>query len=122
LHPDDVRAIAWSGDGRLLAAAGDDRVIHVWDTAEWKKQAILEGHRKQVVELSFSPDGPLLASSALDGTTRLWDPVSGRLLVTAPGKCKHFSPDGRRLGISNVPQLGVWQEASGIVRVGSLTS
>jgi WD40 repeat protein len=34
-HPDDVQAIAWSGDGRLLAVAADDRVIHVWDTAEW---------------------------------------------------------------------------------------
>jgi WD40 repeat protein len=112
-HPDDLRAVAWSGDGRLLAAAGDDRAVHVWDTAGWKKQAVLEGHRKEVAELSFSPDGTLLASSALDGTTRLWDPVGGRLLVTAPGACLHFSPDGRRLGFRTGPTMGVWEVADG---------
>jgi serine/threonine protein kinase/WD40 repeat protein len=112
-HPDDVQAMTWSGDGRLLAVGADDRAIHVWDTAEWREQAVLEGHGKPPQGLTFSPDGGLLASFATDGTTRLWDPVSGRLLVTAPGACMHFSPDGRRLGFRTGPTMGVWEVADG---------
>jgi serine/threonine protein kinase/WD40 repeat protein len=112
-HPDDVEALAWSADGRLLAAGCDDRNVHVWDTELGKPQAVLEGHQKWVTGLAFSPAGDLLASCALDGTTRLWDPVSGRQLVSAPGACLRFSPDGRRLAFQNGPCLGWWEVADG---------
>jgi serine/threonine protein kinase/WD40 repeat protein len=112
-HPDDVRALAWSANGRLLAAGCDDRNIHVWDTVEWRTQAVLEGHQGPVIWLAFSPAGELLASTSSDGTTRLWDPVSGRPLVSAPGRCCAFSPDGRRLAFVRGPHLGVWEVADG---------
>jgi WD40 repeat protein len=32
-HESDVNAVAWSGDGALLASAGDDAVINVWRVA-----------------------------------------------------------------------------------------
>ncbi len=112
-HPDDVRALAWSADGRLLAAGCDDRNIHVWDTAEWQTQAVLEGHQSKVLGLAFSPAGELLASAGWDGTTRLWDPVSGRPLVSAPGMCRAFSADGRRLAFERGPHLGIWEVADG---------
>jgi WD40 repeat protein/tRNA A-37 threonylcarbamoyl transferase component Bud32 len=112
-HPDDVRRLAWSADGRLLAAGCDDRNVHVWDTEQGKQQAILEGHQMAVCDVAFSPAGNLLASSAGDETSRVWDPVSGRQLLVAPGKVQHFSPDGQRLAFDRGSRLGVWEVADG---------
>jgi serine/threonine-protein kinase len=113
IHPDDVRGLAWSADGRLLAASCDDRNVHVWDTEQGKEQAILEGHQRVVWDVAFSPVANLLASSAQDGTTRLWDPVSGRPLLVAPGKVLQISSDGQRLGFRRGARLGVWEVADG---------
>jgi WD40 repeat protein len=114
-NPAEVHALAWSPDGRLLAAGCDDRNVHVWDVPRRQEQAVLEGHQKQVWSVCFHPSGNLLASWAGDSTTRLWDPVSGRCLVTAPGLGLHFSPDGRRMGFREGigTGLGVWEVADG---------
>jgi WD40 repeat protein len=113
-HPAEVHALAWSADGRLLTAGCDDRNAYVWDTTEWRQQAVLEGHQKRrMTALAFSPVRTLLASSNPDGTTRLWDPVSGRQLVNAPGKLLQFSSDGRRLAFQRDQYLGIWKVADG---------
>jgi serine/threonine protein kinase/WD40 repeat protein len=111
--PDEVKALAWSPDGRLLAAGGDDRNVHVWDAEAGRVQSLLEGHQRWVTAVAFSPDGELLASSALDGTTRLWDPISGRPLVTAPGSFLNFGADGRRLAFGSDSRFGWWEVADG---------
>jgi WD40 repeat protein len=119
-HPDDVNDLDWSSDGRLLAVGCDDRKGYVWDVAGRRQQAILAGHKKQVVAVAFCPVGNLLATGSWDGTTWLWDPVSGRPLVRAPGRALGFNTDGRRLAFgfntdgrrlafANNLQAGVWQ-------------
>jgi WD40 repeat protein len=112
-HADDVNALGWSPDGRLLAAGSDDRNVYVWDVPARKHQAILEGHQGRVFRLEFSPAGDLLASDSLDRTTRLWDPISGRLLVTAGQRMVRFSRDGSRLGFHDDLRLGTWRVADG---------
>src|SRR5208282_6040387 len=109
----EVHELAWSADGRLLAAACDDRNVYVWDADSGQQQAVLEGHQKQVYDLAFSPVSDLLASSALDGTTRLWDPISGRQLVSVPGKCLQFKRDGLQLAYQKGSSVGVWEVADG---------
>jgi WD40 repeat protein len=112
-HPDDVGSLAWSADGRLLAAGCDDRNIHVWEAEGWQEQAVLEGHQAQVTALAFSPAGELLVSHGLDGTTRLWDPVAGRPLLVAEGRPLRFGADGRRLAFRRWQRVGVWEVADG---------
>ncbi|MFM8395215.1 MAG: WD40 repeat domain-containing protein, partial [Acidobacteriota bacterium] len=93
------------GDGlstRLLATAGADGVVRLWDTASWREVRQLKGHTKQIHELTFSPDGRWLATASDDTTVRIWDPWTGSLIRVMTGYSREvfavaFSPDGSRL-------------------------
>jgi hypothetical protein len=82
-HPGIVVTLAYSPDGRTLAAAGKDRLIHLWETATGKKRATLAGHTGAVYAVSFAADGKILASAGQEGVVRLWDLTSRRWLKPA---------------------------------------
>ncbi|MFE5618323.1 trypsin-like peptidase domain-containing protein [Streptomyces sp. NPDC056524] len=64
-------SVAFSPDGRTLAAASDSTVL-LWDTASGKELTVLTGHAEAVRALAFSPDGRTLATAGADHTVRLW--------------------------------------------------
>ena len=65
--------VAFSRDGRLLAAALEDTLVRVFETKNGKEVAVFKGHNENVRSLAFSPDGQLLASGADDQFVRLWE-------------------------------------------------
>jgi WD40 repeat protein len=79
-----MTVVAWHPGGNLLATAGLDPRIRIWDVKTQRKIAQLEGHVEPVYFLSFHPDGDLLASAAVEGVLRLWQPSPGRLLMRLP--------------------------------------
>jgi WD40 repeat protein/tRNA A-37 threonylcarbamoyl transferase component Bud32 len=113
-HPAEVWTLAWSPDGRLMAAGCEDRKVHVWDTWHWHEQAVLEGHHRPVSAVAFSPAGDVLASSSLDGTTFLWDPVGGIALLSAAGRCLGFSRSDGRVAFQRGVQMGIWELVRGM--------
>lgn len=76
LHTERVEqaivAAAISPDGSLLALAGVDGRITLWDAQTFMLLETLTGHTGAVNELLFTPDGWQLASASDDGTVRLW--------------------------------------------------
>jgi WD40 repeat protein len=70
-----VYALAFSPDGKLLAAAHGS-TVKLWDVASGQPRHAFHGHSRKVLALAFSPDGLTLASGGADGTVRLWDPTS----------------------------------------------
>jgi WD40 repeat protein len=78
--PPIVTALAIHPGGRLLALAGDDHGIRLWDLGQQRETAHLQGHGDWVRALDFSPDGRLLASAGSDGRVIVWDAGSGAKL------------------------------------------
>ena len=69
----DVWSLAFSPDGRLLAAGSEDGKMILWDTKTGKSLASWNGHQGAVTTLAFSPDGSALASAGWDKSIRLWE-------------------------------------------------
>lgn len=89
-HRDYIRALALSPSGKILASAGDDRSILLWNLESGLPRAVpLKGHREAITGLAFSPDGQILVSGSVDKTIILWDVSTnqriGEPLVGAAG-------------------------------------
>ncbi len=67
------RPLAFSPKSRLLASAGHDSKVCVWDVESGRKLRELAGHLGQVTSLAFSNDGNKLASGSFDSTVMVWD-------------------------------------------------
>ena len=66
------RCLAFTPDGRDVAAAGDGKAIRIWDVLTGRELLSLEGHKAPINALAFSPDGSVLASCSHDGALMLW--------------------------------------------------
>lgn len=81
-HRDILFDAEFSPDGTLLATAGYDRDIHLWDFASGKLLRTMAAHNGAVYDLAFSPDGTVLASASGDGTCKIWQVATGDRLDT----------------------------------------
>ena len=72
-----VTALALQPNGPLLAAAGDDHVVRVWNRETGDLVWRLKGHDDWVRSVTFSPDGMFLASGGNDCRVIFWDLMEG---------------------------------------------
>jgi WD40 repeat protein len=83
-HEEDVTALAYSSDGKLLASTGEDKSVRLWDASTHKSLAVFE-HTQPVSCLAFSADSKLLASAGRGKLIRVWDVEKRKAFITLKG-------------------------------------
>ncbi len=70
LYHSDVRELAFSDDGKMLATVGNDNRIRLWNVADG--EPIAELYHNEPRKVVFSSDGKTLATSGNDNYVSLW--------------------------------------------------
>ncbi|MFY9345916.1 MAG: protein kinase [Planctomycetota bacterium] len=96
---------AVSPDERVVAIAGNDARIRLFERATGERIAELRGHDLAVYSLAFSPDGTRLASSGHDRGIRLWD-------------MQTFEPVARLSGHEDTVMAFVWDGNERLISCG----
>ncbi|MBU0595688.1 WD40 repeat domain-containing protein [Candidatus Bipolaricaulota bacterium] len=88
-HPGYAAGLDISPDGSLLATAGSDGIVRIWDAASGDLQRELSPAGTHAV--AFSHSGGLIASVNRDAGLRVWEVDSGNLVWTTDIEGSVFS-------------------------------
>lgn len=116
-----VHSIAFSPDGKLLAAAtgNTSRELVMWRPATGEEVRRFGDKTREMNSIAFSPDGKSLAAGDNAGSVRLWDVGSGELRCELKGplfsvKSIAFSPKGEILASASIDRMiRLWDLSSG---------
>jgi hypothetical protein len=96
--------VAYSHDGKLLAASSDNGGLWLWNATTGKRQGaplVVEDKGPLACQLFFAGGTNTLISASNDGTIRRWDVATQKFEVLNPDGplrvCNAVSPDGRLL-------------------------
>lgn len=95
-------SVSLSADGQVVAAAGADSSVHLWDRASCKQLLSCKhlGPWRGALSVALQPRGGQFVTASRGPDVKLWDATSGAELRSLPhAGAQHvaYSPDGRRL-------------------------
>lgn len=96
-----IYTIAFGPDDKILAAAGRDKNVYLWDIPTKRRIATLKNEHA-ISQLAFSPNGKILACGDSAGKIYLWNYTTNRHLITYDASVNFvskltFAPDGKTI-------------------------
>lgn len=82
-HKAEVRAIAFSPDGKTIVTGGEDNFAILRD-ANGRLLDQFEAHNNSILDVGFHPSEPIFATASVDSTVKLW-----RIKPEGEGEQKH---------------------------------
>ncbi|WP_406211162.1 WD40 repeat domain-containing protein [Kitasatospora sp. NBC_01560] len=81
------------GGRELLASAGGDRTVRIWDPVLGEVVHVMEGHTDEIRAIVAVRLGSIdaIASTGRDGVIRFWDPLTGEVLHSIGGDLGGYS-------------------------------
>jgi WD40 repeat protein/serine/threonine protein kinase len=71
-----IQSLAFSKNGRLLAAGSEDGLIYIWEVKQFILIARITGHKDSIEWLFFTKDDRSLISAGFDAKVRTWEIVT----------------------------------------------
>ncbi len=113
--------LAFSPDGKTVAAGCADASVRLWEAATGRQQAMWTGEGRKIPCLVFAPDGKTLLAPSLRESRNVtrWDLATGRaedILNGLPGTVESMtlSPDGKTLATGDANgTITLWDTATG---------
>lgn len=77
-----IWSFCFSPDSKILASAGEDATVKIWDVPSGSLIHNMSEHSDEVYSVHITADGHTLASGSRNGSVKFWDVSTGELICT----------------------------------------
>lgn len=106
-HQGWIRSMDLNPAGDLIASAGNDLVIRLWNSTSGELVRELSGHERHIYTVAFHPTGEFLLSGDLMGKLKQWNVARGELVREFDASALHSYNDGQQVDFGGVRGIAV---------------